>query len=46
MLPEETVSTRVRLLDQAERDSSLVLAYHVAGVGQVERGDSGYRLVR
>jgi glyoxylase-like metal-dependent hydrolase (beta-lactamase superfamily II) len=46
MLPEETVSTRTRLLDQAERDSSLVLAYHVAGAGHVEGGDSGYRLVR
>ncbi len=46
MLPEETVSTRTRLLDQAERDSSLVLAYHISGVGHVERRDSGYRFIR
>jgi len=46
MLPEETVSTRTRLLDEAERDASLVLAYHVSGVGHVERRNSGYALIR
>jgi glyoxylase-like metal-dependent hydrolase (beta-lactamase superfamily II) len=46
MLPDETIATRIRLLDQAARDSSLVLAFHVAGVGQVERHNDGYRLIR
>lgn len=44
MVPDETVSTRIRLLDEAARDASLVLAYHVAGVGQVERHNGSYRL--
>ena len=44
MLPDDTVATRTRLLDSAARDGSLVLAYHVAGMGQVERHNEGYRL--
>ena len=44
MVPDETVATRTRLLDEAARDASLVLAYHVAGIGQVERHNEGYRL--
>ena len=44
MVPDETVATRTRLLDEAVREASLVLAYHVAGVGQVERYNEGYRL--
>ena len=46
MLPDETIATRIRHLDQAARDSSLVLAFHVAGVGQVERHNDGYQLIR
>jgi glyoxylase-like metal-dependent hydrolase (beta-lactamase superfamily II) len=45
MMPDETIATRIRLLDQAAQDSSLVLAYHVARSGQVERHSDGYRLV-
>jgi glyoxylase-like metal-dependent hydrolase (beta-lactamase superfamily II) len=45
MMPDETIATRIRLLDQAAQDSSLVLAYHVARIGQVERHSDGYRLV-
>jgi glyoxylase-like metal-dependent hydrolase (beta-lactamase superfamily II) len=44
MMPDETVATRTRLLDDAARDGSLVLAYHVAGLGQVERHNAGYLL--
>ena len=44
MLPDETIATRRRLLDEAARDSSLVLAYHVAGIGHIERDDGGYRM--
>jgi glyoxylase-like metal-dependent hydrolase (beta-lactamase superfamily II) len=44
MMPDETVATRTRLLDDAARDGSLVLAYHVAGLGQVERHNGSYRL--
>lgn len=44
MLPDETIATRTRLLDEAARDSSLVLAYHVAGIGQIERDHGGYRM--
>jgi len=44
MMPEDTVATRTRLFDEAARDGSLVLAYHVAGLGQVERHNRGYRL--
>jgi glyoxylase-like metal-dependent hydrolase (beta-lactamase superfamily II) len=45
MLPDDTVTTRTRLLDMAARDGSLVLAYHVAGMGQVERHNESYRLL-
>jgi hypothetical protein len=45
MMPDETIATRIRLLDQAAQDSSLVLAYHVARIGQVEHHSDGYRLV-
>ena len=45
VVPDETIATRIRLLYQAARDSSLVLAYHVAGIGQIERHSDGYRLV-
>jgi hypothetical protein len=45
MLPDETIATRSRLLDEAARDSSLVLAYHIAETGQIERHNDGYRLV-
>lgn len=38
MLPAATTATRIRLLDEAARDSSLVLAYHVEGLGHIERG--------
>jgi glyoxylase-like metal-dependent hydrolase (beta-lactamase superfamily II) len=44
MLPEDTVTTRSRLLDSAARDGSMVLAYHVAGMGRVERHNEKYRL--
>lgn len=44
MLPEETVATRIRLLDEAARQGSLVLAYHVVGAGHVERRGGGYLL--
>jgi glyoxylase-like metal-dependent hydrolase (beta-lactamase superfamily II) len=44
MLPDETIATRTRLQDEAARDSSLVLAYHVAGTGHIERDDGGYRM--
>lgn len=44
-LPEETIATRIRLLDEAARDSSLVLAYHVADIGYVERHSDSYRLL-
>ena len=44
MVPDDTVATRTRLLDEAARDSSLVLAYHIAELGQVERHNGGYRL--
>jgi glyoxylase-like metal-dependent hydrolase (beta-lactamase superfamily II) len=43
---EDTIATRLRLLDDAARDDSLVLAYHMAGVGQVERSREGYRFLR
>jgi glyoxylase-like metal-dependent hydrolase (beta-lactamase superfamily II) len=46
MMPDETIATRIRLLDEAARDSSLILAYHVEGVGQIERHNDGYRLIR
>jgi glyoxylase-like metal-dependent hydrolase (beta-lactamase superfamily II) len=46
MMPDDTIATRIRLLDEAARDTSLVLAYHVAGIGQIERHNDGYRLVR
>jgi glyoxylase-like metal-dependent hydrolase (beta-lactamase superfamily II) len=45
MMPDETIATRIRLLGQAAQDSSLVLAYHVARIGQVERHGDGYGLV-
>jgi hypothetical protein len=45
MMPDETIASRIRLLDQAAQDSSLVLAYHVARIGQVERHSDGYRFV-
>jgi hypothetical protein len=41
--PTTRSQTRTRLLDEAARDGSLVLAYHVAGFGQVERHNGGYR---
>jgi glyoxylase-like metal-dependent hydrolase (beta-lactamase superfamily II) len=44
MLPDETIATRIRLLAEAAQDSSLVLAYHVVGIGQIERHNGGYRL--
>src|SRR3954454_19485512 len=37
MLPEETVRTRTWLLNEAARDGSIVVAYHLADVGLVER---------
>jgi hypothetical protein len=43
VLPAATTATRIRLLDEAARDSSLVLAYHVEGLGHVERGRGDYR---
>ena len=45
MLPDDTVTTRTQLLDAAARDGSLVLAYHLAGMGQLERHNGSYRLV-
>jgi glyoxylase-like metal-dependent hydrolase (beta-lactamase superfamily II) len=45
MLPDETIATRIRLLEEAARDSSLVLAYHIAGIGYIERHRDSYRLV-
>ncbi len=41
---EQTVHTRARLLDQAAADGSVVLAYHMAGAGHVERSSGAYRL--
>ncbi len=45
LLPDDTGTTRTRLLDTAAADGSLVLAYHLAGTGHVERDGEGYRLV-
>lgn len=45
MEPDDTVATRTRLLDSAVREGSLVLAYHLARTGHVERDNEGYRLV-
>jgi glyoxylase-like metal-dependent hydrolase (beta-lactamase superfamily II) len=45
MVPDETVATRTRLLEEAAQDASFVLAYHVAGFGQVERHNGAYRLM-
>jgi glyoxylase-like metal-dependent hydrolase (beta-lactamase superfamily II) len=44
MLPDETVTTRTRLLDAAARDGSLVFAYHLAAMGQVEHHNGSYRM--
>jgi glyoxylase-like metal-dependent hydrolase (beta-lactamase superfamily II) len=40
----ETVTTRRRLLDQACVDGSIVLAYHMASVGNVENSSGSYTL--
>ena len=45
MVADDTIATRSRLLDAAARDGSLVLAYHLAGTGHVERDHEGYRMV-
>jgi glyoxylase-like metal-dependent hydrolase (beta-lactamase superfamily II) len=45
MDPDQTVATRTRLFEQAERDASLVLAFHLAAAGHLERGSQGYRIV-
>jgi glyoxylase-like metal-dependent hydrolase (beta-lactamase superfamily II) len=42
---EQTVSTRLHLLDQASRDGSVVLAYHMAGIGYVESSAGSYALI-
>jgi glyoxylase-like metal-dependent hydrolase (beta-lactamase superfamily II) len=39
---EQTVSTRRRLLDQASNDGSLILAYHMASIGNIERSSGAY----
>lgn len=44
MLPEETARTRTRLLDEAARDGSLVVAYHLDHIGLVERSQGRYRI--
>lgn len=44
MDPEETVATRLRLLDRAVADSARVLGYHLPGIHRVERTPDGYRL--
>ena len=44
MLPEETVTTRRRLLDEAARDGSLVAAFHLGAIGHVERDHGRYRI--
>jgi glyoxylase-like metal-dependent hydrolase (beta-lactamase superfamily II) len=41
---EDTVRTRHRLLDQAVADGSVVMAYHMASVGHVERTTGAYGL--
>jgi glyoxylase-like metal-dependent hydrolase (beta-lactamase superfamily II) len=45
LAPEQTISTRLRLLDQAARDDSLVLASHMPGIGHIQRTSGGYALV-
>jgi glyoxylase-like metal-dependent hydrolase (beta-lactamase superfamily II) len=45
MVPDDTIATRTRLLDSAARDGSLVLAYHLARIGHVERDNEGYRMI-
>jgi glyoxylase-like metal-dependent hydrolase (beta-lactamase superfamily II) len=45
MVPDDTIATRTRLLNSAARDGSLVLAYHLAKIGHVERDHEGYRMV-
>jgi glyoxylase-like metal-dependent hydrolase (beta-lactamase superfamily II) len=45
MEPEDTIATRARLLDSAAREGSLVLAYHLARIGRIERENEGYRMV-
>ena len=44
MLPEETVRTRTWLLNEAARDGSIVVAYHLADIGLVERSQGRYRI--
>lgn len=46
MDPDDTTATRVRLLEEAADASSPVLAYHVFGVGHIERDHGGYRFAR
>jgi glyoxylase-like metal-dependent hydrolase (beta-lactamase superfamily II) len=45
MSPEDTVSTRFRMLDEAVGTSSLTLAYHLPGAGHLERSGDRYHLV-
>lgn len=45
MSVEDTVRTRTRLLDQAAAEESVVMAYHMAATGHVERSTGAYRLV-
>jgi glyoxylase-like metal-dependent hydrolase (beta-lactamase superfamily II) len=42
---EDTILTRRRLFDEAAREGSTVLAYHMDGIGQVERSGAGYRFL-
>ena len=44
--PAETERTRIRLLGESARDGSRVLAYHMTGIGHVERAHDGFTFVR
>jgi glyoxylase-like metal-dependent hydrolase (beta-lactamase superfamily II) len=46
MAPDETTATRLRLFGEAAATSSPVLAYHVSGIGHLERDHGGYRFDR
>jgi glyoxylase-like metal-dependent hydrolase (beta-lactamase superfamily II) len=43
---EETIVTRRRLFDEAAREGGTVLAYHMEGIGRVERSGAGYHFLQ
>lgn len=46
MDPDCTIATRTRLLEEALDSASPILAYHIGGIGHVDRHQGAYRFVR